>query len=123
MFWSVSSRSKHPKEASEVVNYLLNNLDAAKTILTERGFPTNSEVQTAIDPQLTPADKAAAAFLKDIKPDLKDVPPVPPTGSSGVQALIQRYSSDVLFDRRSPSDAAKGLMQEAKDMIDSARKK
>lgn len=122
MFWSVSSRSKHPKEAAEVVNYMLNNLDAAKSILTERGFPTNSEVQTAIDPLLTPADKAAAAFLKDIKPDLKSGPPVPPTGSSGVQALIQRYSTDVLFDRKSPSDAAKGLMQEAKGMIDSARK-
>lgn len=122
MFWSVSSRSKHPKEAAEVVNYLLNNLDAAKTILTERGFPTNSEVQAAIDPLLTPADKAAAAFLKDIKPDLKNVPPVPPTGSSGVQALIQRYSTDVLFDRKSPPDAAKGLIQEAQGMIDSARK-
>lgn len=122
MFWSVSSRSKHPKEAAEVVNYLLNNLDAAKTILTERGFPTNSEVQAAIDPLLTPADKAAAAFLKDIKPDLKNVPPVPPTGSSGVQALIQRYSTDVLFDRKSPSDAANGLIQEAQGMIDSARK-
>ncbi|KIC65428.1 ABC transporter substrate-binding protein [Pseudarthrobacter phenanthrenivorans] len=122
MFWSVSSRSKHPKEAAEVVNYLLNNLDAAKTILTERGFPTNSEVQAAIDPLLTPADKAAAAFLKDIKPDLKNVPPVPPTGSSGVQALIQRYCTDVLFDRKSPSDAAKGLIQEAQGMIDSARK-
>ena len=122
MFWSVSSRSKHPKEASEVVNYMLNNLDSAKTILTERGFPTNTDVQAAIDPQLTPANKAAAAFLKDIKPELKSGPPVPPTGSSGVQALIQRYSTDVLFDRKSPADAAKGLMQEAKAMIDSARK-
>lgn len=122
MFWSVSSRSKHPKEASEVVNYMLNNLDSAKTILTERGFPTNTDVQAAIDPQLTPADKAAAAFLKDVKPELKSGPPVPPTGSSGVQALIQRYSTDVLFDRKSPADAAKGLMQEAKAMIDSARK-
>jgi multiple sugar transport system substrate-binding protein len=122
MFWSVSSRSKHPKEAAEVVNYMLNNLDSAKTILTERGFPTNSEVQTAIDPLLTPADKSAAAFLKDIKPDLQSGPPVPPTGSSGVQALIQRYCTDVLFDRKSPADAAKGLMDEAKGMIDSARK-
>lgn len=122
MFWSISSRSKHPKEAAEVVNYMLNNLDSAKTILTERGFPTNSDVQAAVDPLLTPADKAAAAFLKDIKPDLKTGPPVPPTGSSGVQALIQRYSTDVLFDRKSPADAAKGLVQEAQGMIDSARK-
>ncbi|MHC6231000.1 hypothetical protein ACX5I6_15500 [Arthrobacter sp. MMS24-T111] len=47
---------------------------------------------------------------------------MPPTGSSGVQALIQRYCTDVLFDRKSPADAAKGLMDEAKGMIDSARK-
>lgn len=122
MFWSVSSRSKHPKEASEFVNYMINNLDSAKTILTERGFPTNSDVQTAIEPMLTPADKTASAFLKDIKSDVRDTPAVPPTGSSGVQALIQRYSVDVLFNRKSPSDAAKGLLDEAKAMIDSAKK-
>ncbi|MBT1001302.1 extracellular solute-binding protein [Paenarthrobacter sp. DKR-5] len=121
MFWSESSRSKHPKEAAEFINFLVNSTDAAKTILTERGFPTNTDIQAAIEPMLKPTDKTAASFLKDIKPDMQAPSAVPPKGSSGMQKLIQRYSTDVLFNRKSPADAAKGFMQEAQGMIDSAK--
>ncbi len=122
MYWSVSSQSKNPEAAGNFVDYLLNNVDAGKILMTDRGIPTNSEVLAAITPALKPADTAVVKFLADIKPDINQAPPIPPVGASGIQEAIIRATTDVLFDRLTPEQAAAAFTTEAQAMLDSARK-
>ena len=63
MFWSVSSRTKHPAEAAAFVNFLANDEEAAKVLLTERGVPANQKIRGTINGLLKETDKAAADFL------------------------------------------------------------
>ena len=121
-FWSASSRTKHPKEAAEFINYLLNDVDAGKLLLTDRGFPPNAEVRTAITPQMQPADKKAGAFLDAIRGELQSAPPVPPVGTGTAPDVAVRYTNDVLFNRSSPQDAAAAFQRELQGLIDSGRK-
>ncbi|MFG1909156.1 ABC transporter substrate-binding protein [Kribbella sp. NPDC048928] len=114
MFWSISSRSKHQKEASEFVNYLANSPAAGDVLLAERGVPPNTEIRTAVTPKLQPADAATAKFIQDIKPDLGDPSPAPPVGGGQVEKIIQRYTTDVLFGRQTPDAAAKAFLDEVK---------
>src|SRR5690349_8943448 len=102
MFWSISSRSKHQKEAADFVNYLANSPAAGNVLLAERGVPPNTEVRAEVTPKLQPADAATAKFIQDIKADLGEPSPAPPVGGGQVEKIIQRYTTDVLFGRQAP---------------------
>ena len=112
MFWSISSRSKHQKEAAEFVNYLANNTAAGNILLAERGVPPNTEIQAAVTPKLQPADAASAKFIKDIGTELGEPSPAPPVGGGQVEKIIQRYTTEVLFGRQAPDEAAKAFLDE-----------
>ncbi|MDQ0675884.1 multiple sugar transport system substrate-binding protein [Pseudarthrobacter siccitolerans] len=122
MFWSASSRSKHPKEASTFINFLANSPEAGAILMTDRGVPTNSEIVEAIKPTLKPADTMVVSFLKDLGPDIKGAPPVPPVGAGSVQNVVKRYTDEVLYDRLTPQAAADAFKKEVEGMLASARK-
>jgi multiple sugar transport system substrate-binding protein len=84
--------------------------------------PTNSEIVSGITPSLKPADTTVVGFLKDIAPDIKEAPPVPPVGAGSVQNVIKRYTDEVLYDRLTPQAAAEAFKKEVQGMLDSARK-
>jgi multiple sugar transport system substrate-binding protein len=112
MFWSISARSKHQKEAAEFVNYLANSPAAGDVLLAERGVPPNTEVRAEVTPKLKPEDAATAKFIQDIKADLGDPSPAPPVGGGQVEKIIQRYTTEVLFGRQAPEAAAKAFLDE-----------
>ncbi|NIK56239.1 ABC transporter substrate-binding protein [Kribbella shirazensis] len=112
MFWSISSRTKHQKEAAEFVNYLANSTAAGNILLAERGVPPNTEIRAAVTPKLQPADAASAKFIQDIGKELGDPSPAPPVGGGQVEKIIQRYTTEVLFGRQTPDAAAKAFLDE-----------
>ena len=62
------------------------------------------------------------AFLKDIAPDIKDAPPVPPVGAGSVQNVIKRFTDEVLYDRLPAQAAAEAFKKEVEGMLSTARK-
>ena len=122
MFWSASSRSKHPEAAATFINYLANSPAAGAILMTDRGVPGNSEIVEKITPALKPADTTVVAFLKDIAPEVADAPPVPPVGAGSVQNVIKRFTDEVLYDRMTPQAAAEAFKKEVEGMLATARK-
>jgi multiple sugar transport system substrate-binding protein len=112
MFWSLSSRSKHQKEAAEFVNYLANASGAGNILLAERGVPPNTEIRTAVASKLQPADATSAKFIQDIGKELGEPSPAPPVGGGQAEKIVQRYTTEVLFGRQPPDKAAKGMLDE-----------
>ncbi|MEU8227341.1 sugar ABC transporter substrate-binding protein [Kribbella sp. NPDC048915] len=112
MFWSISARSKHQKEAAEFVNYLANSTAAGGVLLAERGVPPNTEIRSAVATKLDPADKTSAQFIQDIGKELGEPSPPPPVGGGQVEKIIQRYTTEVLFGRQAPDAAAKAFLDE-----------
>ncbi|AVT32956.1 ABC transporter substrate-binding protein [Plantactinospora sp. BC1] len=118
MFWSVSSRSKHPAEAALFVDFLANNDAAAKVMLTDRGVPANTKIRATITPQLEETDKAAVAYLDALK--VGPAPRVTPNGASSVETILKRHTEDVLFGRATPDQAAAAFIKELQAEIDGA---
>jgi multiple sugar transport system substrate-binding protein len=112
MFWSISSRSKHPKEAAKFVSYLANSTAAGDLLLAERGVPPNTEIRAAVGPKLKPADAASLAFIQGIAKELGEPSPPPPVGGGQVEKIIQRYTTEVMFGRQQPAQAAKAFIDE-----------
>jgi multiple sugar transport system substrate-binding protein len=112
MFWSVSSRSEHPEEAAMFLDFIVNSEEAGEILLAERAVPPNGEIREAIGEQLSDADTRAVAFIEDIADEIEGPPAPPPVGAADTQQVFQRYSSEVLFGRTSPEQAAQGFANE-----------
>lgn len=118
MYWSISSRSKHPAEAAMFVDFLANSQEAADILLTDRGVPANTKIRAAIAPKLGETDKAAVAYFDTVK--VGTAPRVTPNGASTIEAIIKRHTEEVLFDRQTPEQAAASFIKELQAEIDGA---
>jgi multiple sugar transport system substrate-binding protein len=117
MFYSVGGRSEHQEEAAKFVDFMLNDPEAAKIILSDRGLPVNLKTREAILPQLDPADQKSAAFVKEVGPALGTPPPLPPKGAGEVNTLIQQLNEQVLFNRVTVDQAVQQFRSQAESAI------
>ena len=102
-------RGKHPAEAAKLVSFLLTDPAAVKILKVERGVPAIPAVQSEIEPLLDPTGKMSLAFAQDLQDEVVPPPQVTPQNASGYGAEVTRIGTDVLFDRKTPADAAKEL--------------
>lgn len=116
-FWSASSRTKHPEETAKFIDFLANNEKAGEALLADRGVYPNSDVRTAIEAKLTPADIKVVKFIDQIKGELGEAPAPPPKGAGAIQEIVKRYTSEVLFNRLSTEEAGKKAHDEMKSAI------
>lgn len=117
MLISIAAKSKHPKEAAQFIDFLLNDADAGKVLGTSRGMPVNSDIRAGVGGGLTGPPKVAFEFETAVLPKLKDAPPPPPKGAGAVKAAFQRVYEDVMFARSPIPAAAEKFMNEAKQAL------
>jgi multiple sugar transport system substrate-binding protein len=115
-YWAASSRTKHPVEAQELIDYLVNSTDAGKVLLVGRGSPANSEVRAAVTPLLSADDAQIINFVSAVEPETVEANP-DPKGTSSFQDVMRRYTAEVRFGRMAPDAAAAGLLKETAALI------
>jgi multiple sugar transport system substrate-binding protein len=117
MLISIARRSKHPKEAAQFIDFLLNDPEVGKVLGVSRGMPANGQIRDTVGAALTGPPKVAYEFEKAVLPNLKNAPPPPPKGSGEVKAAFQRVYDDVSFERSSPREAAEKFIREAQQAL------
>ncbi|MBO0899227.1 carbohydrate ABC transporter substrate-binding protein [Cellulomonas sp. zg-ZUI222] len=117
MYYSVSSKSKHPEAAAKLVDFLLNDPDAGAILLSDRGLPANTDVRAAVTDKFAETDKQAAEFLSSLEDEIVDGPVVPPAGAGQVTEITKRLNAEVLFGRMTPQQAAEQFVQEVEAAI------
>lgn len=117
MEYAISAKSKHPEEAAKFINYLVNNVDAAEKIKSDRGMPANTDLKAAIIPSLNESQQKEAAYL-DRLAAMEITPPLPfPAGSSATLDVLNRATTDVLFGNATVNDAAKAFVDEVNQSL------
>jgi multiple sugar transport system substrate-binding protein len=121
MYWSVSAKSEHPAEAALLVDFMVNDPEAAKIIGTERGIPANPESLETLGDDLTPEESKAADFAEQRKTHLGEAPAIVPNGASDIETILSRYMQDVMFEEQKPTDAADALIAEVQNSTNAAK--
>lgn len=114
MFLGVSAHTGHAKEAARLVDFLLNDQDAAKILGATRGIPVNETIRERTAPLLKDFDKTVADYQASLEGKLKDPPQAPPSGDNALQSTFQRDYDQVSYERMSPREAAENYITEAK---------
>lgn len=114
MFLGVSAHTGHAKEAARLVDFLLNDQDAARILGATRGIPVNETIRERTAPLLKDFDKTVADYQASLEGKLKDPPQAPPSGDNALQSTFQRDYDQVSYERMSPREAAENYITEAK---------
>lgn len=112
MYWTVSSRSPHQEAAAKFVDFLANDERVGELFLAERGIPSNLAIREAVADQLSPSDQTVLEYIDAIGEVIGDPPVTAPAGGGATQSVLQRYTTEVLFERMSPAEAAKAFIDE-----------
>jgi pectin-derived oligosaccharide transport system substrate-binding protein len=116
MYWSASSRAKHPAEAALLIDFLANSEQAANIFLTDRGIPANTKMRTVVGAKATGTDKDAMTYLDSVK--VGTSPRITPNGASTVEAILKRHTEDVLFAKATPQQGAEAFIKDLQAEID-----
>jgi multiple sugar transport system substrate-binding protein len=114
MYLSVFRNSKNKDAAVDVINFLVNDLEAGKVLGTERGLPSNLDVRSAVATSVTDANmKTSIAFENDLTPKFGPAPPVPPKGHATVRSELRKAAESVQYGRAAPAAAAEAFFTAA----------
>ena len=97
------------EEAAKLVSFLMTDPAAVKILKVERGVPAIAEVQSLIEPELDATGKMSLTFAQDLQDEVVPPPQVTPQNASGYSGEVTRIGTDVLFNRKTPADAAAGV--------------
>ncbi|MEH1013326.1 extracellular solute-binding protein [Micromonospora sp. CPCC 206060] len=118
MYLSVFKGSKHKDVAVDVVNFLLNDPEAAKILGTDRGLPSNLDIRKLVsDDVKDPAMKTSIAVETELAQKFGESPQVPLKGHSKVRAELIKAAEEAQYGRATPAKAAEQFIAACKAAI------
>jgi multiple sugar transport system substrate-binding protein len=117
-FFSVSKNSKYPEWAVKFIDFFVNDIEANKILLAERGVPSSSKIREALKPYLDDAQKVMFDYLDVV---MKHSSPADeiffPPGSTKVRDLLKTIYEKMLYGILTPEKAAKEFREKANEIL------
>lgn len=117
MFFSVTSQSKHPKEAAAFINFITNDLEANEVLAAERGVPVSKKVREYLYPKLDGAAKKQFDFLNVAAKYAGPLYPLLPPGHGEILLLHNRLYEQIMYGKITPEEAAAKFRTEANKIL------
>lgn len=119
MLLAVSSKSAHPRQAAQLVNFLVTSAQAAKALGTGRGLFPNLAVRANLARTATGSDKQVYQLEAQVQSSFIQTPPAPPKGDSDLLTAMTRIYQAVTAGQMSVSAGAASFMSQAQSSIGS----
>lgn len=112
-----SGTDAEKRAAAAVLNYIINDIEANKVLLNERGVSMNSKVCDAITGDLDQISQEIAAYVTYAAEHGSPAPALEPACSAEIFELEKNIRQKVLFGAQSPADAAAEFMKGANQIL------
>ncbi|MBX9395985.1 extracellular solute-binding protein [Streptomyces sp. TRM72054] len=114
---SASSRTKHPKEVAQFIDFMVHDPEVGRIMGYDRGILATTEQFEAYQPSDAP-QQAIAQYEKDVAEAGVLGPITPhPAGADTVEAAFLRIAGDVGLGKSKVSDAVKQFFSEAETAL------
>jgi multiple sugar transport system substrate-binding protein len=112
----VSAKTKHPKEAAKLINFVVNDPDAAKIFKGEHGPQASKQMQEVIKPLLGEPENKEYAFVDEMIQSSKPYPSMP-SNSTSVQKLLLSTNQAIAFKQKTISQAVDEFFSQAEQIL------
>ncbi|MFE6891355.1 ABC transporter substrate-binding protein [Streptomyces sp. NPDC057694] len=114
MLLGVGSHTPHPKEATELIDFLLNDKRAGDILGFTRSTPPNRTIAARVGKTLKGPELDIYRYGRQMEKYGVDAPPAaPPRGDVAIQTAFGRNYQRVMYDMASPREAAREFIDEA----------
>ncbi|MFJ8752929.1 ABC transporter substrate-binding protein [Streptomyces sp. NPDC102441] len=114
MLFGVGSGTEHPKEAAQLVDFLLNDQRAGDILGFTRSTPPNRVVASRVAKTLKGSELEIYRYSQEMeKYGLDAPPPAPPRGDVAIQTAFKHQYQRVAYDLATPRESARELIDEA----------
>ncbi len=114
----ISATTQYPTESARVIDFMVNDPDAAKLYMAEHGPPGSAAMREVVLPLLTPSDEQVFEFVQSVIDTSPVPPPQNPDEFVELQELLTRTNQDVAYGSKSVDDATADFMSEAESALD-----
>lgn len=115
MFWCISANCKDPKAAAEVLNYLINDENAAKIIGTDRGISLSSAIRSMLaDSKDTDVYTSnTLEYVGRVSAVVSDTNPADPVNSAEAISVLKNNYTAVMYGEMSAEDCVNDFITQA----------
>lgn len=117
MFISILSSSKNPELVAQFVNFFVNDLEANRILLAERGIPVQSDVREDLSPRVDPNMKYLFDFITRVTPYTSPIDPPDPPASGEVRDVMRPILLQCLTGNLSSDAAVAQMIQVANAVL------
>jgi multiple sugar transport system substrate-binding protein len=121
MFWSISSQSKKPEVAAQVIDYLLRDPEGTSILGVERGIPASAAVRDKLSQTLDAGNKVMVEYIADLGDLAGALPPGNPPGGGEVTDTLLKSSQEVSFGTKTPAQAATDYVAAVQAILSGAK--
>ncbi len=122
MFFSVAKSSKASEEAAKFINWFINDEEANKVIMAERGVPVSSKIREALKPSLNEQQKAMFDYIDLAISHSTKIDPPEPAGYAEVKKIMIDSLNLVLYNKATPEEAAAEFRKKANEVLSRVNK-
>ncbi|AOS64932.1 ABC transporter substrate-binding protein [Actinoalloteichus hymeniacidonis] len=115
--YSIGTASEHPEEAAQLIDFMVNNVEAGQELGVVRSMPPNSAVREAIASELDGPNQQVFEYQESVAGMLSGAPPAPPAGAGSVKRSFTVVYDSFNFGGMSVEEAAAQLIGEAEQSI------
>jgi multiple sugar transport system substrate-binding protein len=115
-FISILSASKNQDLAARFVNFFVNDLEANRILLAERGIPVPAGVRTDLSPRVDPGMKYLFDYITKVTPFTTPIDPPDPAAAGEVRDVMKPLALQCLTGSLT-SDAAVTQMVQAANVV------
>lgn len=119
MYWCISSNCKDPKAAAEVINYLINDEEAAKKIGVDRGISLSSAVRDmlASDTATDAYTRNTLDYVSRVSSVVDATNPADPVNSAEVISVLKNDYIAVMYGEMSAEDCVADFIAQAQAIL------
>jgi multiple sugar transport system substrate-binding protein len=113
LFISAYSQTTAPEAAAQLINFLLNDIEAARLLLSARGIPPAPGVRELVQTLVSDQERRAFEYVDLVAASAKQANILTPPGGAEVYDLLWGTNMSVAFGEQTIEEAADLFMTEA----------
>ncbi|WP_077624553.1 ABC transporter substrate-binding protein [Sediminibacillus massiliensis] len=117
MFFSIAQNSEHKEAAADFLNFFVNDVEANKLILGDRGVPGSSEVKEALMSEISDAQQQVFEYVEWAEQNSSPMGAPDPAGAGEVIELLDQLAEQISYGQVSPEEAAENFRNQAESML------
>ena len=119
MYWCISANCEDPEAAAKVINYLINDENAAKKIGTDRGVSLSSAVRDTLaeDKDTDQYTKNVLNYISEVSKVVSAVNPADPVNSAEAISVLKNDYTAVMYGEMTAEDCVDDFISQAESML------